>query len=259
MQTTEWNAGKVRRKIEIRNKREDGKDLSVESIMIFNLEEVIAEYDKKVFLSLQKREYNQCENYLSDFCFELLDLSEEEQVLIARTFFVSIVTDIMRVKYRKKLFQPRMLSYSYDVISKIEKWGNLSEYLLSISWFIEQLKENIIADQILFDGCSHVEKALKLINHHLEGKVLTVNWLASQLQISTTHLSNLFKLQLGETVSNFIMKRKMDEIIFELTYTNQSLKEIREKYGFVNHSHFIQYFKKYKGVTPLKYKQELHK
>lgn len=244
--------------MEERKVKIEEKNIKVESIISFNLEEVIAEYDRKFFNSLQKREYEKCEIYLSDFCFELLEMTDEEQVFIARTFFVSIITEIIRVQNRKKLFHPRMLSASFFAISKVETWNNLSEFLLSTSWFIEQLKNNIIADQIMFDGSNHVEKALKLISYHLEGDTLTVKWLADQIGISTTHLSNLFKLQIGETVSNFIMRRKIDEIIFELTYTNKSLKEIREKYGFSNHSYFIQYFKKYKGVTPLKFLQSLH-
>lgn len=242
----------------ISNLGEEKERINVESIMIFNLEEVIADYDKKFFDSLRKKDYAKCENYLSDFCFEILDMTEEEQVFIARVFFISIITDIIRIQNRKKLYHPRMLSHAFDIILKIEKWSNLSEYILSISWFIEQLRDNIVADQIIFDGCIHVEKALKLISYSLEGDILTVKWLAEQLDISTTHLSNLFKLQIGETVLSYITKRKMDEIVFELTYTNNSLKDIREKYGFRNHSHFIQHFKKYKGITPLKYKQELH-
>src|SRR5699024_7872380 len=96
------------------------------------------------------------------------------------------------------------------------------------------------------------------IAENLTANKLSVNWLAEQLGISATHLGNLFKLQIGETVSHYITKRKMDEIIFELTYTNQSLKVIREKYGYHNHSHFIQHFKKLQGKTPLKFIQDLH-
>lgn len=245
-------------KIKIRNKGAEEKNIGVESIMIFNLEEVIADYDQQFFNSLRKKDYAKCEDCLSDFCFEILDMTEEEQIFIARVFFISIVTDIVRIQNRKKLYHPRMLSYSFDVISKIEKWSNLSEFILAINWFVEQLKDNIVAGQIMFDGCIHVEKALKLINYNLKKDTLTVKWIAEQLCISTTYLSNLFKLQTGDTVSNYITKRKIDEITFELTYTNHSLKEIRERYGYRNHSHFIQHFKKYKGVTPLNYKRELH-
>lgn len=183
-------------------------------------------------------------------------MSEIEQVFIARTFFVSVITDIIRVHNRKNLLHPRVLSYSYDVIARIEKWENISEFLLSIPWYIERLKKDIIAEHILFEGNIHVEKALQLINYNLEGNVLTVQWIAEKLQISTTHLSNVFKLQLGGTISNYIITRKLDEITYEIAYTNKSLKEIREKYGFMNHSNFIQHFKRYKGMTPLRYKQK---
>lgn len=188
----------------------------------------------------------------------MLDLSESEQVLIARTFFISLITDVIRIHLRKKSLHPRVLSYAYDTIAHIEKWKNISVFLLSIPWFIGRLKDDIIANQLLIDGSIHIEKAIQLINDNLKSTVLTVRWLANQLQISTTHLTNLFKLQLDETVSAYITKRKMTEITFELTYTNQSLKEIREKYGYLNHSNFIQSFKKHIGMTPLKYLQELH-
>lgn len=236
----------------------DENFVDVENVMVFNLEKIIADYDEKFFNSLRKREYSLCEDVLSDFCFEIIDMSDEEQVFIAKVFFTSIVTEIVRVQNRKQLYHPRLLTNALNIISYIEKWTNLSEYLLSISWFVEQLKEKIIANQLLFEGCTHVENALKLISYNLRGDILTVKWLADQLNISTTHLSNVFKLQMGETVSSYITKRKLDEIIFELTYTSKSLKQIREKYGFINHSHFIQHFKRYKGITPLKYKQALH-
>lgn len=231
--------------------------MSPETIMLFDIEKVIIKYEKQLFSNLVKKDFFQCEENLSDFCFEILELSDEEQLFVAKTFFISIITDIIRVQARKEMLHPKILSYSYRMISKIESWKNITEYLLAIPWFIEQLKTYIIAEHLLFNGCVHVEKALQLINHYLVGDMLSVKWLAQQIGISTTHLCNLFKLQLGTTISKYIAKRRIEEITYELTHTNHSLKTIREKYGFSNHSHFIQHFKKIKGVTPLQYIQEL--
>lgn len=243
-------------KINLEKPGENVEVVNIESIITFDLEEIITKYDQQLFQSLREKDYLSCENYLSDFCFELLDMVEEEQVFVARIFLVSVITDIIRVHNRKNLLHPRTLSAAYAIISKVEKWENISEFLLHIPWFIERLKEDIIADQLLFEGSIHVEKALQLIHYNLAENILSVRWLAEQLQITTAHLTNLFKLQLGETVSSYIMKRKMNEITFELTYTNRPLQEIREKYGFMNHSNFIQQFKKYNGMTPLKYQQK---
>ena len=217
------------------------------------------EYDEKVFAALKQQQYRECEQYLSDFCFEMIHVPNEEQVIILKMFFISIINDIIKIKIRKKRLHPHNLAYAYGIISTIEKWENISEVLLSIPTYVEHVRNDILKTGILMEGNEHIEQALTIIHNNLTGDTLSVNWLATQLNISTTHLSNLFKIQFDETPSNYIMKRKMDEIIYELTYTNHSLKAIKAKYGFKNQSHFIKCFKKFQGVTPLQFMKQLHK
>ena len=240
------------------NQGEAIRGIRLETILLYNIEELITEYEPKIFQSLVKKEYDKCGDYLSDFCFELLELTDEEQVFITRTFFTSLITDIIRVQTRKNQLHPKMLSYAYETIATIEKYENITEYLLYIPTFIERISTYIIGEQLIIEGNIHVEKTLQLINNHLASDVLTVRWIADQLDISTTHLSNVFKLQMGENINKYIMKRKIDEIAFEIQHSNDSIKNIRKKYGFVNQSHFIQQFKKFKGTTPLQYKQQLY-
>jgi len=215
------------------------------------------EYNEKIFTALKQQRYNQCEQYLSDFCFEIVHLSNEEQVTILRMFFISIINEIITVRIRKKRLHPQSLAYAYGMVATIEKWENISEFLLSVPTYVDHLTNDIVQAELLCEGNKHVEQALTLIQENLEGDKLTVNWLAQQLNISTTHLSNLFKIQFDETPSTYIMKRKMDELIYELTHTNQSVKTVREKYGFYHQSHFIKCFKKFQGVTPLQFIKKL--
>lgn len=240
----------VRKSLELNN-------LEMKSIIYYGINDVVIKYDDKLFHVIQERKYEQCDQILTDFCFELLELSDNEQVFVARTFYISIVTDVIRLQQRKGRLHPRNLILAYDLIAKIEKWENISEFILNNTLFIDELRTNIIANEVLFQGCDHITKAVRLIENYLESSLLTVNWLAAELQISPTHLTNLFKLRIGEPVSTFIAKKKLNEIVFEMTYTSQSLKEIREKYGYTNHSHFIQQFKKHYGKTPLSYIRDL--
>src|SRR5699024_7081689 len=178
---------------------------------------------------------------------------------VAKIFFVSVVTDVIRTQKRKNKLRPKSLSTAYHLISQIEGWANISEFILHSRWLVEQIKHKVMDDHLFIDGCQYIENALKLIDDFLKEDILSVKWLSSQLGISSTHLNNLFKLQIGETVSQFIIKRKMKEIIFEISYTNKSLKEVREKYGYHNHSHIIQHFKKQQVITPLNFRQQLHR
>lgn len=233
--------------------------VEMKNIIHYDINETVVKYDEKLFHLLQDKDYHQCEQVLMDFCFELLDLSDSEQVFIARIFYISIVTDLIRIQQRKGRLHPRNLIFAYGLIAKIEKWETISEFILNNTFYIDELRMNIIADEVLFQGCEHITKAIQLIENNLTESFLTVNWLAIELQISTTHLTNLFKLRIGETVSNYIAKKKLNEIIFEMTYTSKTLKAIRKKYGYTNHSHFIQQFKKYYGKTPLNYIRDLRK
>lgn len=236
---------------------ETNQTISIDTIFTFHLEDLITKYEAKLFKKLQTREYVSCEDVLTNFCFELASLSDAEQVFIARTFFIGIITDIIRVQTRKKQLRPKTLSYAYETIATIEKWENITEYYLGIPNYMKRITNDILVEDLQFAGNIHIEKALQLIHFHLEGNLLTVNWIAQQLDISTTHLANTFKLQLGKTVTQYITERKIEEICFQLTYTNLSIKDIRHKFGFTNNSHFIQYFKRLKGITPLQFKKDL--
>lgn len=214
-------------------------------------------WDEQFIVDLQQGKKKDLEQYLISFCLTVLDLSDNEQVFVARTFFISIVTDIIRMQSKKGLLQPQPLYKAYELINEIENWDTISEFILGVPSYLETIKSEVLIASPLLEECSHLEKAFELIRTHLCEQKLTVKWLAAQIGISTTHLSNLFKLKMGMTVSEYLAKRKMDEITYELIHTTKSLAAIREKYGFISHSHFIQFFKKHKGTTPLKYKRKM--
>lgn len=230
--------------------------ISLETIVLYDLEKLLVDYEEELFTCLLRKKYEQCEEILTNFCLELTKLPEKEQLFTARVYFISIITHLIRIQMHKERLHPQVLTNAYKTISTIEEWENISEFLLQIPWFVERLKNDIISDHLLFKGNPHVEKALQLIHDHLKSDYLNVNWLAEQLCISTTHVSNLFKLHMDVTVSDYIAERKINDIIYALIHSNDSVKNIRKKYGFKTHSHFIQFFKKQKGMTPLQYMQE---
>ncbi|HLQ83268.1 MAG TPA: helix-turn-helix transcriptional regulator [Pseudogracilibacillus sp.] len=230
-------------------------DSSIESILLYNIPEILTIYEKRIFESLTKNNFKETEKHLFDLSFDILDMPDEDQTFLLRIYFTSIVTEIIRPNARSNRLHPEILAYSKIIITTIESWENVTEFILSISWFVDNLKNNLIKNTVFFIGNSHIETALSLISLNIENKYLSLNWLAEQIGVSTTHLSNLFKLHMGETITIYIKNKRMDRIIFDMKYTNESLYKIRLKYGFKNQSHFIQYFKKAKGKTPLAFKK----
>lgn len=232
-------------------------DSNTQLILSFSINEVLNVYEERFFDSIARNDFKEAEKHLFDLSYDILDMSDEDQTFFLRIYFTSIVTEIIRLQTRTNRLHPERLAASIAIIDVIETWENITEFILSISWFVDTLRDKLINQTSTFIANKHVEQALSLISLNIDKKHLTVHWLANELNISTTHLSNLFKLHIGETITRYIKNKRIDQIIFDLKYTNLSLKNIRLKYGFANSSHFIQYFKKQKGITPREYKKDL--
>lgn len=226
-----------------------------ETIINFEMAELLMEYDEAIFQSLTRHDYPRVEEKLSNFCLDLLRFSEKKQRTFAKVYFTSILTELIRMQLRKKLLHAELVAHSYRAIEQIERWDNISEFIMNIPFFMKQLEKIVMAEHSLFITNKHVKRAVRLIEQNLKSEWLSVSWLANALSISTTYLSNLFKVEIGETASTYMTKRKLKEITYELRYTNKSIAEIRESYGFKNQSNFIQHFKRHIGMTPLQYKQ----
>src|SRR5690625_1343921 len=161
----------------------------------------------------------------------------------------------MKKQGRRDQLQPKMLLHVFKVVATIDTFQNISEYLLYIPQFLETIAQEMIGNHLIIENNPHIEKVLRLIDLHISDKSLTVKWLAEQIDLSTTHITNLFKQHLDQTISKYIMLRKINEIAYELITSTHPVVQIYEKYGFVNQSHFTQRIKQIKGMTPLQYRK----
>lgn len=232
------------------------KYVPLETILLFDIEDIIMTYKQKSFQYLVIKQYKQCEDCLTKFCFELFELSDEEQVFVARIFFTSLITDLMKVQAHKNQLQPKGLAHVFKVVSTIDTLKNITEYILYIPELLDSIAKHMIGSHLLIEGNIHVEKILSLIDRHLASRKLSVQWIAKQMKLSTTHISNIFKQYMEQTISQYITERKINEIAYQIKRSTKPIQEIQEKYGFVNQSHFIQRFKQLKGITPLQYRRQ---
>jgi YesN/AraC family two-component response regulator len=228
---------------------------SMETIMMLQLDKTLMDVEENFHFYLIKKDYVACGEILHDFCCTLLDLEDMEQVFVARVYFRGIITHFIQTLARKSQLHPRTLTGSYREIERIDNFATLTEFFLYIPQFIRLIRQ-ATTNHPETTNSKYVDKALHIIQDHLEEGRLSVQWIAEKLEISRTHLSNLFKIEMGESTAKYITRRKIEEVIYELNHTSKSLKDIRKKYGFTNHSHFIQQFKKLQGMTPLQYIQK---
>lgn len=96
---------------------------------------------------------------------------------------------------------------------------------------------------------------LEYIYSHLHMKI-TLAELAEESKLSETYLSKLFHKEVGVSVSQYIMQKRIEAAEKMLRYTEYSSAEIASSLCFCSESHFISMFKRYMKVTPREYREQ---
>lgn len=82
-----------------------------------------------------------------------------------------------------------------------------------------------------------------------------VNFYAQKLNISSKHLNSLCRKFLNISAKNTIDNYTILEIKRELI-SNLPIKEIAYKFGFIETTNFVKYFKKQTNISPSKFKEQ---
>ncbi|KXH83350.1 AraC family transcriptional regulator [Chryseobacterium kwangjuense] len=93
-------------------------------------------------------------------------------------------------------------------------------------------------------------KAIRYIDSHLDAD-LSLEKIAEVAMYSSFHFHRIFKLITGETLQNYIIRKKTEKSAFYLAVKKEmEIKDIYLDLGFSNHSVFSKTFKKYYGIAP---------
>ncbi|GKX28213.1 AraC family transcriptional regulator [Vallitalea longa] len=124
--------------------------------------------------------------------------------------------------------------YIVDIMSDILMTGITEGY--------DTLKEDIIDEAILY------------INMNLT-KNIQLEDLCKHVGVSKSYLIRKFRSVTDYSPYEYILLQKLSEAKILLIHSNKRIHEISLSVGFESVSHFIKYFKKIEGITPLKYRQ----
>lgn len=85
---------------------------------------------------------------------------------------------------------------------------------------------------------------------------ITLQELSSFAKLSPSYLSKLFSKEVGISISNYILNKKIETAEKMLCYSEYSVFEISEILAFANQAHFTYAFKKKNGITPSQFRIE---
>ena len=86
------------------------------------------------------------------------------------------------------------------------------------------------------------------------GRKLTLKMLAGIAGYSPDYFGKLFRREIGVSLSEYILTRRLERAAYELEHTGLTVEEIARDTGFYDASCFIRRVRKYSGMTPLRFR-----
>ncbi|WP_238902913.1 helix-turn-helix domain-containing protein [Clostridium sp. YIM B02506] len=147
------------------------------------------------------------------------------------------------------------ISSKYSV--QIEKCTNLQQITNLINTMQVEYC-NSVKKLSLKNYSSTVRKAIEFIRINLN-QYLSLTTISESLYVSSFELSRQFKKETGETITEYINKRRINEAVFILENDTMSITDVSYTVGFNDVNYFTKVFKKIKGTTPSEYRNKKDK
>ncbi|MBU2494004.1 MAG: helix-turn-helix transcriptional regulator [Bacteroidetes bacterium] len=194
-----------------------------------------------------------------------------EDFLMGHPLFTEIKKyDFFDYETREALhLSPREEKIMWSLFNKMEaEYGNnpdefsksiILSHLDSILKYAQRFYKRQFIDRKPLSGIT-ITKFNEIFNEYfvkgdMAGKGLpTVNYIASQLNLSPKYLSDLLKQETGKTALELIHLYIVSEAKNMLVEGKQSISEIAYQLGFENPPYFSRMFKKEVGVSPKEFK-----
>lgn len=135
-----------------------------------------------------------------------------------------------------------------DATSQVEN-GNVTTELLQIYFKkVCESKENAGVSSIIKNCCDY-------IGIHINEK-LSINELAERAGYSEYYFSRKFKQEMGCTLTEYIMREKIERAKVLLSTTSMSIMDISIELSFNSRSYFSDTFQKIAGISPGEYRKQ---
>ncbi|MCL2175375.1 MAG: helix-turn-helix domain-containing protein [Treponema sp.] len=138
-------------------------------------------------------------------------------------------------------------------LKKIEESNTFEEIAEILSSITEKMSGMIFS----FHGVRHfsaIRKAERYIWNHYTRK-LSLKEIAKASGLSAPYFSTIFKEEMGENLSNYLNRLRVDKAAAMLTSTDVPISEVARICGFEDQSWFSKIFKNNTGLTPGKYRE----
>lgn len=149
---------------------------------------------------------------------------------------------------------PNILETNNRYLKKIEEARSPAEVTEILNIIIDRISGKIFS----FQGIRHssaLRKAERFIWENYTRKI-SLQEIASASGLSAPYFSTIFKDEMGENLSNYLNRLRVEKASAMLAETDLPISGIAAACGFDDQSWFSKIFKNYTGLSPGKYREQ---
>lgn len=207
---------------------------------------------KELATHIQNSDFQQIDKFVEHVCHIIFEQHLHPEH--AREIFINMMSYGIRVLNSYGLSVNDLYhnnSTPYTEILKFETLKDIKGYVLDFFKLLLKSTEEQhtvkyrkeIADVILY-----IKK-----NYNRD---ITLKTISEEVNYSFNYLSQIFKEQVGENFTDFLIRIRMDRAKLLLRDTNLKIYEIAGQVGYTDSSYFCRLFKKIEGLNPVEYREK---
>ena len=180
--------------------------------------------------------------------------TSENSLRQEKNIFITTITMITRHSIAGGLDIETAYQLSDTYIQSSEKAQAVDEISRLSLAAIKDFTARVAACKVPVGMSPEIYQCIRFISSHIN-QPISVDDVAAAVGRSRSHISRQFKKELGFNLSDYIMRKKLEEGKSLLAYSDKSLSAISEYLCFSSQSYFQNVFKKKYGMTPLEYRK----
>lgn len=211
------------------------------------------ELEKKLFLHMYAFELDNAKKVLREMIDLIILRAERAMILAVKYYYIQLAALMGRKLQDSQVPADKVMAFNIASVKVIETKMSDAHFLQCADELVEFFVMVITERKKPSFAHQTVNKVILFINDEIEAD-LTVEDIASDFNISTSHLSRIFREHTGVTLVEYLNIRKVEECQYFLRHTNKGIAEISDLFHFCNQSYFTRVFKKYTGLTPKQFR-----
>lgn len=219
-----------------------------------NIIEKRYEAENLLMQEISKGRTHKVESMLSNFTKSTVEERTAEPTRNAKNYLI-ILNTVMRKSAEQASVHPIHIDRASSVFAKkienLRSWEDVSALCREMAISYCQL----VKEHSLKGYTATVQKVISRIDYDLTAD-LSLGAIAQILDINPSYLSTLFKKETGQTLTDFVAKKRIDHAIFLLKSTELTISDVCRLCGIADNNYFAKLFKKHTGKTPIQYRKE---